>query len=48
VGRGDKKEEKRKARNLIKKGTGDWKDGSEVKSTGYSSRGYEFISQQPQ
>ncbi|EDL40873.1 mCG1043924, partial [Mus musculus] len=26
---------------------GDWKDGSEVKSTGCSSRGPEFNSQQP-
>ena len=35
------------SRVSVKLRSGDWRDGSVVKSTGYSSRGPEFDSQQP-
>ena len=47
ISRDYKKKNKRIKRNKIKD-KGDWRDGSEVKSTGCSSsRGPEFNSQQP-
>jgi hypothetical protein len=41
------KQKSRQPINIIKKGRGDWRDGSVVKSTNCTSRGPEFNSQQP-